>query len=232
MTVAHLDYKPVKLAMEATNPLEATYRLKAVAKEPWTAEFIEAIPAGGVYWDVGANTGPYALVAAHHNLTTIAIEPGFNNYAALCRNLAMNQLLERCLTLCLALGEVTGVAWLDYSDMRQGGASHSLGQTRRQHFHRQLVQVWRWDELAQRLPLPEDRPQYAKIDVDGNELIVLRGAGEFLSQLTGLIVEMHGPHEPGIIELLTAAGFRLTERYNERNGEPIPDMAYGRFERG
>src|SRR3972149_9213472 len=112
MPIAHLDYKPAKLAMENTCQIEQEYRIHACNKEPWTVAFIENIPPGAVFWDIGANTGAYSLIAAHRNLTTIAIEPGCNNYAALCRNLAMNNLLEACVVLCLALGEKSGFAWL------------------------------------------------------------------------------------------------------------------------
>ena len=234
MAIGNLDYKPAKLSIEVTNPVEESYRMHACAKESWTVDFIEAIQPGAVFWDVGANTGPYTLIAAHRNLTTIAIEPGFNNYAALCRNLAMNNLLDRCVTLCLALGAQSGFAWLDYSDMRQGAASHKLGETRKQHFHRQLIPVWAWDELEQRLPLPADRPQFAKIDVDGNELAVLKGAPGLLANplLQGLIVEMHADTEAEITALLGQAGLRLAARFDERNGQSIGDIAYGRFERG
>lgn len=235
MPIAYLDYKSAQLSMEVTNQVEAKYRLVSCSKEPWTVEFIEAIPAGAVLWDIGANTGAYSLIAAYRNLTTIAIEPGFNNYAALCRNLAMNNLLDRCVTLCVALDAQSGFKWLDYADMRQGAASHMLGALRKQYFHRQLVPIFSWDELMTRIPLPPDRPQYAKIDVDDcNELLVLQGASRWLrdERARGIIVEMNDPQQDTIINVLIEAGWQLTARYNNHNGVPIPDMSYGRFERG
>lgn len=241
MPIRNLDYKPARLSIEVMNEVEHAYREGAVEKEPWTVSFIEAIPAGAVFWDIGANTGPYSLIAAYRNLTTIAIEPGFNNYAALCRNLAMNGLLDRCICLCAALGEQSHFDWLHYQDTRQGAAHHVLGGARKQFFHKQLVAVWSWDELAARIPLPPDRPQYAKVDVDGGEMAVLRGASKALQRLTGIMVEMHDGTDPtddtptdqkAITKCLQKAGFRLVATYDQRAGGKIPGIVYGRFERG
>src|SRR3990167_10175286 len=190
MSITHLDYKPVKLSMECTNQVEENYRVVACAKEPWTMAFIDSIPAEATFWDLGANVGPYTLVAASRGLRVVAIEPGFNNYATLCRNLAMNNLLDRVITLCLAVGERTGFDWFHYQDTRSGAADHILGSVRKQFFHRQLVAVWALDDLAPRLPLAEG-PYYLKIDVDAGELAVLKGAPAFLRKddLRGIICE-------------------------------------------
>ena len=45
-------------------PPQKAYRLNACRKEPWTVAFIEAMPANSRFWDIGANVGSYALVAA------------------------------------------------------------------------------------------------------------------------------------------------------------------------
>src|SRR3990167_440649 len=104
MSIVTLDYAGAKLNMELTNPVEEQFRVCAVSKEPWTVAFIEAIPEGAVFWDIVANVGGYTLIAARRPITTIAIEPAPNSYAALFRNLAMNNLLGRALILCTALG--------------------------------------------------------------------------------------------------------------------------------
>ncbi len=232
MPIATLDYPKTKLVLETTNPIEQTYRAHACAKEPWTLSFIEAIPDGALFWDVGANVGPYTLVAVSRGLDVLAIEPGFNNYASLCRNLAMNQMLDRCLVLCLALGETGRLDWLHYQDARSGAGSHVLGGERKQFFHKQRIPVWRWDDLAAWMGIPTERPQYAKLDVDGGELAALKGAPGILTVLRGLIVEMHAEQEAEMTALLTANGLRLAERFDERDGKPLGGIAYGRFERG
>ena len=234
MAIGTLDYKPAKLVMEMTNQVEQAYRINAVQKEPWTVEFIESVPEGSVFWDIGANTGPYTLIAAHRGLLTVAIEPAANNYAALCRNLAMNNLLDRCIVLCLAVADSDRFDWFHYQDMRQGAASHVLGGERKQFFHKQLMQVLTWDKLFTALPLPQDKPHYAKVDVDGGELLVLKGASTVLRNpaLQGLVIEMHEKFEEEMAKLLAKAGWNLAARFDEREGKSMGPVAYGRFERG
>lgn len=231
MPIVTLDYNKVRLAIECNTPVEEKYRVKAVSKEPWTVDFIESIPAGAIFWDIGANVGPYSLIAASRGLNVVAIEPGFNNFAALCRNLAMNSQLERTLVLPLALSDRSGYDWFHFQDPRSGAASHILGGARKQYFHRQLVRVATWDEIAATLPLPKTLANYAKIDVDGGELAALRGGVQVLASLQGLLIEMAPAVEGAITELVQAAGLKLAARFDERNGQPI-GVAYGRFERG
>ncbi len=232
MPVATLDYPKTKLVMEVTNPVEQEYRLKACGKEPWTTAFIEAIPPSAIFWDIGANVGPYSLVAVAHGLNVLAIEPSFANYATLCRNLGLNNMLDRCTALCLALGETTRFDWLHYQDTRSGAASHTIGGERTKFFHRQRIWVWSWDQLAGMMGLPADRPWYAKIDVDGGEVAALKGASQVLRQMQGVVVEMRADQEEAITALLLAAGLKLAERFAERDGKPMAGLAYGRFERG
>lgn len=231
MSIATLDYEPARLYMEATNPIEERWRVNACQKEPWTTAFIDSCPSGSTFWDIGACVGSYALIAAHRKLTTVAIEPHANSFAAMFRNLAMNGLLDWCLLVNACLGESTRYDWLHITDSRQGVASHTLGGTRKTTYQRVVVPVWRWDDLAPRLPLLPDRPWYAKVDVDGHELEVLRGGAGVLERLSGAIVEMHDGAEEQITELLVAAGLRLAARHAERDGKPIPHLVYGEFRR-
>jgi precorrin-6B methylase 2 len=72
--------------------------VKAAARfvydEPETVWWIDQIvQPGDCVWDVGANVGLYALYAASRvgvGGTVVAFEPAADNYAALCRNVALN----------------------------------------------------------------------------------------------------------------------------------------------
>lgn len=237
--ITHLDYPKAKLSMEATNQVEETYRVKACEKEPWTVQFIESIPAGAVFWDLGANVGPYTLIAAYRNLYTVAIEPGFNNYAALCRNLALNNLLDKALCLCQGVGAEAKLDWLHYHDLRAGGASHLLGGTRKQSFHKQLIRVSPLDALVKGLLFPPEQPHFVKIDTDGSELDVLKGAAASLDdpRFQGILTEMIEQRDE-IIALMNAAGWQLQQEWNDRGqefkgleGTAIPHTGYGLFTR-
>ena len=235
MPIASLDYEGAKLAMEANTPIEQAYRVKAVAKEPWTASFIESLPAGSIFWDLGANVGPYSLIAASRGLFVVAVEPAFFNWATLCRNLAMNNFLDQGVQVQAALAQAAGYTYLHYTDTRSGAASHTLGGARKSTYHKQIVPVTTWDtllaSLLASLPLPPGRAHYAKVDIDGGELGLLAGAKTVLGLLAGAIVEMQLATEPQIIAALGEHGLVLAERYDKREGKLIGNVCYGRFVR-
>ncbi len=236
MSIAQLDYEGAKILIEVESDIENAFRRPCVAKEVWTKDFIESIPADGVFYDVGANIGSYALIAAVRGIQTVAIEPGFNNFAALCRNALRNNVLSTMIPLNVALANADGLAWFDYSDIRQGAASHVLGSPTPRFFstHRQRVQTFKMDDLIRLFGLPT--PTHIKIDVDGNgevELAVIAGMADTLKNplLAGLMLEMPLDYEPKIIESLAEHGWQMGERFDMRNGERITGICYGRFER-
>src|SRR5207237_7374841 len=97
--------------------------------EPWTVRWIEQnLRAGDVFYDVGANVGAYALVAAALGTTAqvVAIEPASANYAALCDNIRLNGREDRIVPLPVALAEETRLQTLGSQDVSAGAAGHAL----------------------------------------------------------------------------------------------------------
>ena len=231
MPIASLDYEGAKLNMHADSPIEAQWRVHACHKEPWTLAFIESIPAPAVFWDIGANTGPYSLIAASRGLFPVCVEPGFANFHNLCSNLTINNFLDKSIQLQLALGEVEKYEWFHYRDLRAGAASHILGGARKLTHHKQLIRLRTWDALFAELPLSPTVAQFAKIDADGGELSILKGASQTLARLSGLMVELSNEQEAETVALLAAAGLLLAERFDKRDGKPLGAIAYGRFAR-
>jgi FkbM family methyltransferase len=239
MAVVKLDYHgaPKPLLLDVTEDIEVQLRANACAKEPWTVAFIEAIPSpDATFWDIGANVGPYTLVAASRGLRVVAVEPYSANYAKLCRNLTLNGMLDRVLTMPVALGQLpdgasVGFGWLHLSDLRAGSAFHRLSGERKTTHHHQQVQVWTLEALAFCTGLPG--PHYLKIDVDGSELDVLAGASALLANpdVRGIMIEVARPLEAQVMAVLTAAGFALAARHHEREGREIADIVYLHFVR-
>jgi FkbM family methyltransferase len=233
--LAQLDYEPIKILLEFESEAE-NFRLGACMKEPWTTAFVESVPPDGVFYDVGANVGSYALIAAKRGIQTVAIEPGFNNFGALCRNLLRNEVLATTIPLPVALANRTGLIWLDYQDVRQGGASHVFGSPQPVFFstHRQKIMTYTLDDLIRTFDLPV--PTHIKIDVDGNgnvELAVIEGMAETLKSesLVGLMLEIPLPVEEQIVAALAAHGWAVAERFDTREGQKIQNICYARLER-
>ena len=225
-----LDYERAEIYLQLSSRFEIL-RLNSCAKEPWTVEWIEQRIAGGqVLWDIGANVGPYALVAAKAHgseLDIIAFEPGYANYAALCENVALNE-VESIVPLPFALGDTTGISYLSYSEAEPGAADHALSDVPAG----QPLACYRADDLVTQLGLP--CPNHIKLDVDGSELEVLRGASEILSSrdLQTLMVEVHAGEGEELESLLHDQDLAVETRFEQRekHGRPV-DHRYVLFSR-
>jgi len=229
--ITHLDYKGAVIQLDVTTLLEEQWRVNACEKEPWTIEFIEAIPGGSSFIDVGANVGAYTLVAVSRGLNVLAIEPYSENYAALIRNLMLNDMTSKPRVICAAVGR--SVRWDAFHiyDPRSGSAHHVLGggTLNRKYFHVQQVPVWTLDALVN-ASMPAGGPYYIKLDSDGTELEILQGAPHVLSQTAGIMLEMAYDQEEALVGVLKGHGLNPMGRWHERNGKDM-GLAYGLFTR-
>ena len=235
-TFGRLDYEPEEIRLRVDSPLSAV-RLSSCEKEPWTVTWLEeCVGSGDVVYDIGANVGPYALIAAGlvgPTGTVVAFEPAPSTLASLSANLVANS-AENVVVMPHALSDQSGEMVLSLSSMDAGAGVHYLGDSPRGPYGtkaiaRQRVVAWRLDELVGVTSLP--KPSHIKIDVDGAELDVLRGAGALLEEqaLRTLLVEMEGELVDPVTALLDEHGFALTARFDRVGTGKTP--AYGRFER-
>ena len=229
--VGRLDYARVPLRIKVTSDEIVQLRLRPVAKEPWTVDWIEAhVHDGDVVYDVGANVGTYSLIAAvAADVRVVAVEPAFANYAALCDNLLLNGVADRVLPLPIVLAERSRVASLGSDDTHAGAAVHALD--REGSAYSQPVLAFALDDLVRDFGLP--RPTLMKVDVDGAEVAVLAGASESLRDpgLRSIVIEAEDANTDEVVRLLGEAGLTLAQRIDERYGERLPGVWYGIFER-
>lgn len=157
---------------------------------------------GDVVYDCGANLGLYAryLAGSLGAGRVVAFEPVADNRAVLARNLALGGIAHRVTVLPLALSDEDGTAEFQVDDMQStsgtlskvtGGAPsegrRNLGLAPRTD----RVACRRLDTVvaAERLPPPD----VIKIDVEGAEALLLRGAARILQDhRPRLVVELHG----------------------------------------
>jgi FkbM family methyltransferase len=133
-------------------------------------------PAGGVFWDVGANIGTtsLAMVARVPGLSCIAFEPSPPVLARLCLNAQLNPALQgRLRVLSLALSDRPGPASFFLSSEPENSGVGGLGPSANRL--RTPVTVWaaRGDDLIAHGHVPP--PTLLKLDVEGHELAVLTG---------------------------------------------------------
>lgn len=130
----------------------------------------ESVAGGGVFLDIGANIGYYALMAASFGASRVlAFEPNPKVYSRLGFNIGANGLESRVRALPIALGAETGTTTMIVSDRDMGGShiAHDGGE--------QGTAI-----TVQMAPLRSvlveeriDRVDALKIDVEGMEDAVL-----------------------------------------------------------
>ena len=194
-----LDYDKADIRIRTESLIEYDTRLHSCKKEPETVAWVESFGPGEVLYDVGANVGSYALVAALAPGSTsqiYAFEPGFENYARLCANISLNTVDDRIMAIPIALSNKTTLNKFNYSTVSAGGALHSLGNPvdlQGEEFDPVLVQgmlAYCLDDLVKEFELP--MPNHIKIDVDGIELEIIEGAQKTLASpdMKTLLVEL------------------------------------------
>jgi len=145
--------------------------------------------AGDVALDIGANLGWYSLILsrlADTSASIFAFEPDPDNFTLLQENVVANS-AQQVTAVSSALGAASSTMTLYQSHERNRGR-HSLlplNESRRSLPVKveTLADFWGRKELGSR-PL-----RFVKIDVEGYELSVLRGAGSLLARCETLILE-------------------------------------------
>jgi FkbM family methyltransferase len=127
---------------------------------------------GDLFLDIGANVGSYTVLASGVcKATTWAIEPDPDTLRALRRNIGLNDLASRVVVHEVALGEIDGeVPFTCGLDTVNRVASDSEANTR-------TVAVRRLDTIV-----GNAAPLMIKMDVEGYEQSVVRGAQALLAQ--------------------------------------------------
>ena len=213
-------------------------------KEPWTIEWLRSLRADSVLYDVGANIGITALVAAESagpRVSVVAIEPFPANFASLVKNIQANALNSRVIPLAVGLGAETAVIPLHWVSDDPGGSMHSFGdivvlspdkRLSPVSFH--MCMSYRLDDLICMPGLPF--PTHIKIDVDGGERAVLLGAASVLADSRCRAVQVEVvDQEPArgctseVVALLERAGMTLFAEH--AHGETYPRVFDLQFKR-
>lgn len=215
-------------------------RLRYFAKEykttsKWIEEYIQK---GDVFYDIGANVGGYSLIChakTDGDCLCYAFEPSFSTFAELCKNVFINGCQDKIIPLNIALSDKTELFPFLYSSIAPGvaGGGHGIkghpGEHRkgkeksgpklaRVHGHLHMM-LFKLDDLIAQFQLRP--PSHIKIDVDGSERFVLKGALSTLKNLNlkSVQIEIHPQFDPDneILAIMTDAGFTLTKELKRGN---------------
>jgi FkbM family methyltransferase len=150
---------------------------------------VEHFKPGKIVYDVGGGIGFYALAAARSGARVFTFEPDPRNFACIENNARANGLAERLDLLRVAAFSRTGTMLMEPSDRRHG------------HGHAHAKEIWdsgaaevfeiactTLDDFARGHSLPD----LVKIDVEGCEVEVLRGAEWLMRDVRpAILCEVH-----------------------------------------
>jgi FkbM family methyltransferase len=221
-----LDYPSSRLDLLVTSEIERRTRLWSCRKEPETVEWLHKILVdGGVLYDIGANVGAYSLIAGRlvqkKGGAVYAFEPGYRTYANLVDNVMFNGLGDVIVPLPFAANSVTALVRFGYSETSAGSANHGgLMDGKVPSVANQSLVGCSLDDSVRLFALRP--PTCMKIDVDGGEAAVLRGATNLLngSVLNDILIEIDEQAETAsdVHRCLETAGFKLVAEHRRGEG--------------
>ncbi len=196
--------------------------------EPATTAWFTIRP-GDVFIDAGAHIGRYALRAAAQGAKVLAIEPDPSNFQLLERNVALNGFRDVTL-IPGALSAQSGMLPLRLAPRENTGMSRieadAVGTLRGGEFE-WIVPVAgvTLDELVKSLGFT--RIDWLKIDVEGHEVAVLRGAVAAMKITKNLMLEVTEATRDSCRAIVESGGFELLE---VEAGDPASNWLFRRTE--
>jgi FkbM family methyltransferase len=221
---ANLMGYDIRFAVQSPYEIE---RIDDMAMEAeFIAQIVNAVRPGDVFLDVGANIGIISLLVAARGaaggVIVHSFEPEPRNAAELRRSIALNHLENRVIVHELGLGDRAGDVGLHVSGPT-GEGRHSI-LFARPGSQRIRIPIDTADQVVARLGCA---PTMVKIDVEGAELLVLKGMSRLLQlgSVRDLFIEVHcsaleaSGHSPtNVRELLSELGY-VPVRSSPRGGE-------------
>lgn len=162
-------------------------------KEPDTIAWIRNMQDGQVLFDIGANMGQYSLLAAKQGVKVHAFEPEAQNFALLVRNIAINGLSNLITPWPVALSDHVSLDILHLSGMLPGGSCHAYGDSKdfRGNDHQFPFSQGSCATTLDHFCAKYGHADHIKIDVDGFEHLVIKGADVTLTKAKSVLIEIN-----------------------------------------
>ena len=162
--------------------------MRIFIKEPGTIEWIKkSLKPGDVFYDIGSNIGIYTIFAANFvgkQGKIYSFEPQSVNFSRLLDNIEVNHFFDRIIPCNLALHGEKGYFDFVYSAYTPGSAHHQLIQGNKERVsgdNQKIVELKYATTIDDLIENKKIRPpQHVKLDVDGNEISILKGMSRLL----------------------------------------------------
>lgn len=198
------------------------------SKEPETLKWIDEFGGDGIFFDIGANIGLFSIYYAKSKGGRVfAFEPSVLNTKQLVKNISLNQASGLVSVITAPLTDQDGFAQFKHASLEEGSALSSFGvpfgqdgKELREELSYALL-GFTLDSLVE-LRLIPGNPSLIKIDVDGIEHLILRGASKTLKNpdCKSVLVEVtpkFTQQASGVNQCLIDAGFTLQNPDDGKN---------------
>jgi FkbM family methyltransferase len=192
-------------------------------------QYVESLPKDGVFYDLGACVGTYALIACKKGMTTYAFEVDEVNFNAMLENYSYNK--DRNIfppehsfsAFNVGIANKKGKMNLRVGQPEIGGHHKTLDLEEycgfpvenRLKYGMKEVDIDTLDNLVEENNIP--LPDFIKIDIDGSEYVFLEGAKNCLEHASSIVIELYDkdPRFEEIIKILESYGFKKWLRGND-----------------
>lgn len=219
-----LDVKACRLTVHDTPDTRPRVRKGAIRLDKDTTAWIARdVALGDVLYDIGADFGPYTLLAAkHRGAIVVAFEGGYSAYASLCDNLLLNECEGGVVPVPLAVSDRDVLGELRY---RSGGAGQGRyvvkaeawrsRPSERDRPYAQPSVVSRLDTLVERYGLPE--PNHIRISPRASAIDVARGGLKTFARpsLKTMLLQTATTSETALLAQLVPLGWTVTMRKDD-----------------
>jgi FkbM family methyltransferase len=215
-----------KMATNETSTVTKKLFWNGADNYEYSAIFLDVVQHARVFFDVGASIGYYSLLAAKANpsISVVAFEPASSPFHFLKKNVAINNLNSQITTSPVALSDAEGnLQFHEFRTTINGVLKHNLGgagslkinfDSQRMHTVAVTVAASTLDSFCENNHLP--LPDLIKMDTEGTEDMVLRGAHNVLQNQPLIICEtLFNTTEQKLEDILKHYGYRY---FNFVNG--------------
>ncbi|MBL4886935.1 MAG: FkbM family methyltransferase [Flavobacteriaceae bacterium] len=236
--IIQLDYIPQKILLHGDSHIERESRAFSCKKEPETVRWMEEyIKPGDTVFDIGANVGAYTLIMSKlvgDKGMVYAYEPNWPNFHQLNKNILLNHSQHNTVALNVAITSKKNINTINYQDLEFGSSLHTFGEAvdfvgnTFTPTHTQFVLGYSIDEFVKDFNI--NIPTHIKLDVDGHEAAIIKGAQEILrnNKCCSLMAELNEkfPHDVECINFLRSIGFSVISKTSNPSKFVKSDSVY------
>jgi FkbM family methyltransferase len=212
------------------NPTSASLgKISGKSIDEVTPLLVKALRLGDVFVDIGANIGFLSIMASKRvgaSGLVVAIEPSSREYGRLLANLTRNR-VGNIIPIHAALGEESSIVDLEIAPHHTGLNRLSVGGAQSDCYVK--VPMFFGSGLLSKL-LPMRTPALVKIDVEGAEVLVLRGLKDYLmkTQPANVVVEVtphflarHDTTKEELYGIMAGIGYRPLFNFSETQFDEV-----------